>query len=163
MTTKGALIWDFNQPWSIEEIDIGDPRGGEVKVQLETAGLCHSDHHLLTGDIRVRAFPVLGGHEGARIAEVTHGLMRRTVIVTLSRAKGKDAESWLGLTAKGGTCVVIAMRSFGDNEANCNVATLALLQKRLQRSLFGGGNPQYDIPELFSLYKLGDLNLDADR
>jgi len=95
---------------------------------LETAGLCHSDHHLLTGGIRGRAFPVLGGHEGAGIAQVTHGLMYRTVIVTLSRAKGRDAEPWLGLTAKGGTCAVIVMGSFGDNEANCNVATPTSLQ-----------------------------------
>ena len=35
MKTKGALIWDFNQPWSVEEIEIGDPRKGEVKVALE--------------------------------------------------------------------------------------------------------------------------------
>jgi S-(hydroxymethyl)glutathione dehydrogenase / alcohol dehydrogenase len=33
--TKGALIWEFNQPWSVEEIEIGDPRKGEVKVQME--------------------------------------------------------------------------------------------------------------------------------
>jgi S-(hydroxymethyl)glutathione dehydrogenase/alcohol dehydrogenase len=45
MKTKGALVWDFNQPWSIEEIEIGDPRHGEVKVALQAAGLCHSDHH----------------------------------------------------------------------------------------------------------------------
>ena len=38
MKTKGALIWDFHQPWSVEEIDIGDPRKGEVKVALEVAG-----------------------------------------------------------------------------------------------------------------------------
>ena len=55
MKTKGALIWDFHQPWSVEEIEIGDPRKGEVKVALEVAGMCHSDHHVVTGDI-----PVLG-------------------------------------------------------------------------------------------------------
>ena len=38
MKTKGALIWDFHQPWSVEEIDIGDPRNGEVKVALEVGG-----------------------------------------------------------------------------------------------------------------------------
>jgi Zn-dependent alcohol dehydrogenase len=43
MKTKGALVWELNQPWSIDEIEIGDPRRGEVTVQLETAGLCHSD------------------------------------------------------------------------------------------------------------------------
>jgi S-(hydroxymethyl)glutathione dehydrogenase/alcohol dehydrogenase len=25
MRTKGALLWDFHQPWSVEPIDIGDP------------------------------------------------------------------------------------------------------------------------------------------
>ena len=35
MKTKGALIWDFHRPWSVEEIDIGDPRKGEVNVALE--------------------------------------------------------------------------------------------------------------------------------
>jgi hypothetical protein len=67
MKTKGALIWEFNQPWSIEEIEIGDPRKDEVKIQMEAAGMCHSDHHLVTGGIPMAGFPVLGGHEGAGI------------------------------------------------------------------------------------------------
>ncbi|CRK50932.1 Alcohol dehydrogenase B [Rhodococcus sp. RD6.2] len=67
MKTKGALIWEFNQPWSIEEIEIGDPRKDEVKVQMEASGMCHSDHHLVTGGIPMAGFPVLGGHEGAGI------------------------------------------------------------------------------------------------
>ena len=46
MKTKGALIREFNQPWAIEEIEIGDPVKGEVKVQMEASGMCHSDHHL---------------------------------------------------------------------------------------------------------------------
>lgn len=67
MKTKGALIWEFNQPWSVEEIEIGDPRKDEVKIQMEAAGMCRSDHHLVTGDIPMAGFPVLGGHEGAGI------------------------------------------------------------------------------------------------
>lgn len=75
MKTKGALIWDFHRPWSVEEIEIGDPRKGEVKVALEVAGMCHSDHHVVTGDIPVAAFPVLGGHEGAGVViEVGKGV-----------------------------------------------------------------------------------------
>ena len=31
MKTKGALIREFNQPWAIEEIEIGDPAKNEVK------------------------------------------------------------------------------------------------------------------------------------
>ena len=67
MKTKGALIWEFNQPWSIEEIEIGDPVRDEVKIQMEASGMCHSDHHLVTGGIPMGGFPVLGGHEGAGI------------------------------------------------------------------------------------------------
>jgi S-(hydroxymethyl)glutathione dehydrogenase/alcohol dehydrogenase len=67
MRTKGALMWGLNQPWSVEDIEIGDPRKGEVVVQLEAAGLCHSDHHLATGGIPMAGFPILGGHEGAGI------------------------------------------------------------------------------------------------
>ena len=67
MKTKGALIWEFNQPWQIEEIEIGDPVKDEVKIQMEAAGMCHSDHHLVTGGLPMAGFPVLGGHEGAGV------------------------------------------------------------------------------------------------
>ncbi|MEV3900897.1 NDMA-dependent alcohol dehydrogenase [Mycobacterium sp. NPDC050551] len=340
MRTKGALLWDFHQPWSVEQIDIGDPRVGEVKVRLETAGLCHSDHHLVTGDIPAAGFPILGGHEGAGvvietgpgvsdlavgdhvvmsfipscgtcppcrsglrnlcdlgagllsgasvsdgtfriqaggtdvtamsllgtfapyvvvhrssvvpidpaipfevaclvgcgvttgygsavhtaevrpgedvaivgvggvgtaalqatvlsgarrifavdpvewkrdqarrfgathtypdlvsaaagIAEATEGVMCRKVIVTVGRADGADVDSWLALTAKAGTCVVTAMGNVLANDVTMNVAGLTLLQKSLRGSIFGGANPQHDIPEVLALYRAGRLDLDA--
>jgi S-(hydroxymethyl)glutathione dehydrogenase/alcohol dehydrogenase len=46
------------------------------------------------------------------------------------------------------------------SDVTLNLAGLTLLQKSLQGSIFGGGNPQFDIPELLTLYKLGVLNLD---
>lgn len=67
MKTKGALLWEFDRPWSVEEIEIGDPRAHEVKIRMEAAGMCHSDHHLVTGAIPMAGFPVLGGHEGAGV------------------------------------------------------------------------------------------------
>ena len=67
MKTKGALIWGVNEPWSIEEIEVGEPHTGEVMVELAASGLCHSDHHLVTGDSAVPSFPVLGGHGGAGV------------------------------------------------------------------------------------------------
>jgi S-(hydroxymethyl)glutathione dehydrogenase / alcohol dehydrogenase len=339
MRTKGALIWDFNQPWLVEEIEIGEPRRGEVKVQLEAAGLCHSDHHVVTGDIPMAAFPMLGGHEGAgvvvevgegvedlavgdhvaasfipscgkcpscqlgernlcdlgmglmagtavsdgtfriqangqnvypyallgtfapylvvhqtslvkidpsipfeaaalvscgvttgfgsatraaevqpgddvaivglggvgiaallgavncgarqifaidpvewkreqalkfgashvytdidtalmAIAELTVGRMVRKVIVTVGRSNGKDLEKYMSVTSKGGICVMTAMGSVVDTDATLNLSLLTLLQKRLQGTIFGGGNPQHDIPLLLSMYQAGRLNLD---
>ncbi|RBY79958.1 NDMA-dependent alcohol dehydrogenase [Blastococcus sp. TF02A-26] len=67
MKTKGAVLWGVGEEWSIEEIELGDPREGEVQVQLAASGLCHSDEHLVTGGTPVAFYPVLGGHEGAGI------------------------------------------------------------------------------------------------
>lgn len=67
MKSKGALIWDYAQPWSVEEIEIGDPQYGEVKVRVETAGLCQFDQRLASGDVPTAEFPILGGHEGAGV------------------------------------------------------------------------------------------------
>lgn len=339
MKTKGALIWEFNQPWSVEEIEIGDPRKDEVKIQMEAAGMCRSDHHLVTGDIPMAGFPVLGGHEGAGIvtevgpgvddfapgdhvvlafipscgkcpscqagmrnlcdlgagllagesvtdgsfriqargqnvypmtllgtfspymvvhrssvvkidpsvpfevaclvgcgvttgygsavrtadvrpgddvaivglggvgmaalqgavsagaryvfavepvewkrdqalkfgathvypdinaalmgiAEVTYGLMAQKVIITVGKLDGADVDSYLTITAKGGTCVLTAIGCLVDTQVTLNLAMLTLLQKNIQGTIFGGGNPHYDIPKLLSMYKAGKLNLD---
>lgn len=339
MKTKGALIWEFNQPWSVEEIEIGDPRKDEVKIQMEAAGMCRSDHHLVTGDIPMAGFPVLGGHEGAGIvtevgpgvddfapgdhvvlafipscgkcpscqagmrnlcdlgagllagesvtdgsfriqargqnvypmtllgtfspymvvhrssvvkidpsvpfevaclvgcgvttgygsavrtadvrpgddvaivglggvgmaalqgavsagaryvfavepvewkrdqalkfgathvypdinaalmgiAAVTYGLMAQKVIITVGKLDGADVDSYLTITAKGGTCVLTAIGSLVDTQVTLNLAMLTLLQKNIQGTIFGGGNPHYDIPKLLSMYKAGKLNLD---
>ncbi|MDG3012558.1 NDMA-dependent alcohol dehydrogenase [Rhodococcus sp. D2-41] len=67
MKTKGAILWGVNEPWSVEEIELGDPRDGEVQIELAASGLCHSDYHLVTGDIAIPSFPALGGHEGAGV------------------------------------------------------------------------------------------------
>jgi len=339
MKTKGALIWEFNQPWSIEEIEIGDPVKDEVKIQMEASGMCHSDHHLVTGDIPMAGFPVLGGHEGAGIvtevgpgveniapgdyvvlsfipscgecpscqaglrnlcdlgagllggtavsdgthrihakgqpvfpmtllgtfspymvvhkssvvkidpsipfevaclvgcgvttgygsairsgnvrpgddvaivgiggvgmgalqgaviagarnifaidpvewkrdqalkfgathaypdldaammgiAEVTQGLMANKTILTVGELKGADMDSYLNLTAKGGTCVLTAIGSMLDTDVTLNLSMLTLLQKNLQGTIFGGGNPHHDIPQLLSMYKARKINLD---
>jgi S-(hydroxymethyl)glutathione dehydrogenase / alcohol dehydrogenase len=339
MRTRGALIWEFNQPWSIEEIEIDEPRRGEVQIRMEAAGMCHSDHHLVTGAIPMAGFPVLGGHEGAGVitqlgpdvedlavgdhvvlswvpscgtcpacqvgmrnlcdmgagalagvsisdgsfriqakgrdvypmcllgtfapytvvhqtsvvkidpaipfdvacivgcgvttgygsatksaqvkpgddvavvgvggvgmsalqgavaagaryvvavdpveskrtaalkfgathayatieeagagaAEITAGRMCNKVIVTVGEVDGRDLEKWVAITAKGGTCVLTAVGSLADNTATLSLSMLTLMQKSLQGNIFGGGNPQYDIPLLLSMYELGKLNID---
>jgi NDMA-dependent alcohol dehydrogenase len=66
MKTKGALLWEIDGQWSVEEIEVGDPRPGEVTVQLAASGLCHSDEHLVTGGTPI-PLPVLGGHEGSGV------------------------------------------------------------------------------------------------
>ena len=67
MKTKGALLWGINEKWSVEEIELGDPVAGEVQIRMEAAGMCHSDHHIVTGATPMLSFPVMGGHEGAGV------------------------------------------------------------------------------------------------
>jgi len=57
--------------------------------------------------------------------------------------------------------VLTAMGSLIDNKVTLNLATLTVLQKNLQGTIFGGSNPYYDIPHLLSMYKVGKLNLDG--
>ncbi|WP_026003074.1 NDMA-dependent alcohol dehydrogenase [Rhodococcus sp. R1101] len=67
MKTKGAVLWGIDEPWSVEEIELGDPVAGEVQIRMEAAGMCHSDHHIVTGATPMPAYPVMGGHEGAGV------------------------------------------------------------------------------------------------
>jgi len=68
MKTRAAILWEVGKDWSVEEIDLDPPSAGEVLVRLVGSGLCHSDEHLVTGDLPF-ALPIIGGHEGAGIVE----------------------------------------------------------------------------------------------
>jgi S-(hydroxymethyl)glutathione dehydrogenase/alcohol dehydrogenase len=63
-----AVLWEFNAEWSVEELDLEGPQDGEVLLSFEAAGLCHSDHHVRTGDLPV-PLPIVGGHEGAGVVQ----------------------------------------------------------------------------------------------
>ncbi|AMO59357.1 oxidoreductase, Rxyl_3153 family [Mycolicibacterium phlei] len=67
MKTNAAVLWELNQPWSIEEIDLDGPKEGEVLIEFQASGLCHSDHHVVTGDFAGVPLPIIGGHEGAGV------------------------------------------------------------------------------------------------
>ena len=81
MKTRAAVLWGLGQDWKIEEIDLDPPRASEVLVKWEAAGLCHSDDHMVTGDMvpageaAESTFPIIGGHEGAGlVVEVGEGV-----------------------------------------------------------------------------------------
>jgi len=66
MKTKGPLLWSLNEPFRVDEIDLGDPVENEVQIRMHAAGMCHSDYHLTTGATPI-GLPALGGHEGAGV------------------------------------------------------------------------------------------------
>jgi alcohol dehydrogenase len=57
-----------SRPLAIEEVDLDDPRHGEVLVKIGAAGLCHSDLSVIDGN-RPRPMPMVLGHEAAGIVE----------------------------------------------------------------------------------------------
>lgn len=85
MKSKAAILWETHAKWSVEEIELDPPKPGEVLVKLAASGLCHSDEHLVTGDMvldpvtaeafGLRQLPLIGGHEGAgEVVEVGAGV-----------------------------------------------------------------------------------------
>ncbi len=69
MKTKAAILWERGTPWSVEEIELDPPKAGEVLVKIAASGMCHSDEHLVTGDLAgaTPEPPLIGGHEGAGV------------------------------------------------------------------------------------------------
>jgi NDMA-dependent alcohol dehydrogenase len=66
--TEAAVLWERHGDWSVEPIELDPPKEGELLVRLAASGMCHSDEHLVTGDMPI-PLPVIGGHEGAGIVE----------------------------------------------------------------------------------------------
>lgn len=69
MQTKAAILWERHAPWSVETIELDPPKTNEVLVKLVASGMCHSDEHLVTGDLAgfTPEPPLIGGHEGAGV------------------------------------------------------------------------------------------------
>jgi NDMA-dependent alcohol dehydrogenase len=68
-TTRAAVLWGHHQDWKVEEMTLDDPGPGEVLVKTAYAGMCHSDEHVVQGDMLVPHFPFVGGHEGSGVVE----------------------------------------------------------------------------------------------
>jgi NDMA-dependent alcohol dehydrogenase len=68
MKAKAAILWGVGEDWSVEDVELDEPEPSEVLVRMVTAGLCHSDEHLVTGDLPIY-LPAVGGHEGSGVVE----------------------------------------------------------------------------------------------
>jgi len=67
-TATAAVLYQVKQPLVIEEVELLDPRAGEVQVRWVSNGVCHSDYHLMSGDVP-HPLPVVLGHEAAGVVE----------------------------------------------------------------------------------------------
>ena len=67
MKSRAAVAWEANKPLTIETVEIGGPKAGEVLVEIMATGVCHTDAYTLSGLDSEGRFPAILGHEGAGI------------------------------------------------------------------------------------------------
>jgi S-(hydroxymethyl)glutathione dehydrogenase/alcohol dehydrogenase len=65
---QAAVLHNYQEPLKIESVDLMDPQPGEVLVKVAASGVCHSDLHVMKGDLPM-PIPAILGHEGAGVVE----------------------------------------------------------------------------------------------
>jgi S-(hydroxymethyl)glutathione dehydrogenase/alcohol dehydrogenase len=65
---RAAVLYAFNEPFTVEEVELEAPRQGEVRVKLAASGVCHSDLSIQRGILPMPP-PRIIGHEGAGVVE----------------------------------------------------------------------------------------------
>ncbi len=68
MRIRAAVLERTNGPHHVVELDLADPREGEVLVRLHASGVCHSDQNAIDGTAETPC-PAVLGHEGAGVVE----------------------------------------------------------------------------------------------
>jgi len=66
---KAAVAWEAKQDLKIEEIEVDPPKAHEVRIKIDSTGVCHTDAYTMSGADSEGVFPVILGHEGAGVIE----------------------------------------------------------------------------------------------
>ena len=96
-TYRAAVVHDFERPLEVQQVPLPVLGPGQVRVEVEASGLCHTDIHAAHGDWPVKpAPPFIPGHEGVGIVtELGAGVSEVAV-------GDRVAMPWLGYAC--GTC-----------------------------------------------------------
>ena len=85
---RAAVLYEQGKPIRVENnIDIIEPRAGEVRVNVAYCSLCHSDYSVLSGVMGPIQGPIVLGHEASGVIEsvgegVTHLAVGDHVVLT---------------------------------------------------------------------------------
>jgi S-(hydroxymethyl)glutathione dehydrogenase / alcohol dehydrogenase len=66
---RAAVLEEFGAPLEIQELELAEPKPGEVLVRLVACGVCHTDLYTASGADPSGYSPTVLGHEGAGIVE----------------------------------------------------------------------------------------------
>ncbi len=66
---RAAVLEEFGKPLVVQELDLAEPRAGEVLIRLVACGVCHTDMYTASGVDPSGYAPTVLGHEGAGVVE----------------------------------------------------------------------------------------------
>jgi len=66
---RAAVLEEFGRPLEVQELDLAEPKAGEVLVRLVACGVCHTDLYTASGADPSGYTPAVLGHEGAGVVE----------------------------------------------------------------------------------------------
>jgi len=69
MKIRAAVLEEFGAPLAVQELELTEPRAGEVLVRLVACGVCHTDLYTASGADPSGYAPAVLGHEGAGVVE----------------------------------------------------------------------------------------------
>lgn len=69
MQIRAAVLEEFGEPLAVQQLQLAEPRAGEVLVRLEACGVCHTDLYTASGADPSGYAPAVLGHEGAGVVE----------------------------------------------------------------------------------------------
>ncbi|HEY2371522.1 MAG TPA: zinc-binding dehydrogenase [Gaiellaceae bacterium] len=69
MQMKAAVLEEFGAPLRVQDVELAEPKAGEVLVRLVACGVCHTDLYTASGADPSGYAPTVLGHEGAGIVE----------------------------------------------------------------------------------------------
>ena len=74
LPVKAAVLSEINGPLVIEDLPHPAPRAGEVLVQVTACGVCHTDLHVVKGEVKFPLPAVLGHEISGVVAEIGPGV-----------------------------------------------------------------------------------------
>jgi S-(hydroxymethyl)glutathione dehydrogenase/alcohol dehydrogenase len=69
LTVRAAVLEKFGAPLEVQELELAEPKAGEVLIRLEACGVCHTDMYTASGADPSGYAPAVLGHEGAGVVE----------------------------------------------------------------------------------------------
>jgi S-(hydroxymethyl)glutathione dehydrogenase/alcohol dehydrogenase len=66
---RAGVLEEFGRPLAVQEVELDEPRAGEVLVRLVACGVCHTDLYTASGADPSGYAPCVLGHEGAGVVE----------------------------------------------------------------------------------------------